>query len=484
MIETGPAEGGRAAVARRELARGRRAPEGAARDRRRPRGEGRHAARRHHPLRRRREGARPRRTSTASSGPRASPGVEVALTVLQGADVRDVKRALHRPPRVHAHASRRSEGALSIARVTATAARLRRLLYAAAFLRALAIGLMAVLIGLLLRAAGLLARRRSASCSPRRSGARRSPRSLTMLVGQRLPERALLVALTGLPVAGRRAAPRDRRVRSRARRGRSSACSTCTAATAARSRSSSRRCSPRPRRTRTARASSPGTTCCSTAATRPAGCSRGCPRCSSAPRAWRRSTAMRVTLALFCALYVASAILYARLPARVADAAPVGAAPALAGEPADRREDLRALLRRRVRRRLHRLGALRLLLRRALRRVRGDRGDPLQRRARCSRPFSHLAAAWLAKRIGLVNTMVYTHVPSSLLLFTIVAADSFAWAAFFFLLREALNEMDVPTRQSYVMAVVKPAGAPRRGRHHEPRALGRAGRSRRCSRAR
>ena len=70
---------------------------------------------------------------------------------------------------------------------------------------------------------------------------------------------------------------------------------------------------------------------------------------------------------------------------------------------------------------------------------------------------SHIAAAWLAKRIGLINTMVYTHIPSSALLFTIVASDEFAWAAFFFLLREALNEMDVPTRQSYVMAVVKPA---------------------------
>jgi hypothetical protein len=70
--------------------------------------------------------------------------------------------------------------------------------------------------------------------------------------------------------------------------------------------------------------------------------------------------------------------------------------------------------------------------------------------------FSHLGAAWLARRIGLVNTMVYTHAPSSLLLFTIVASDSFGVAAFLFLLREALNEMDVPTRQSYVMAVVNP----------------------------
>jgi MFS family permease len=70
--------------------------------------------------------------------------------------------------------------------------------------------------------------------------------------------------------------------------------------------------------------------------------------------------------------------------------------------------------------------------------------------------FSHLVAAWLAKRIGLVNTMIYTHVPSCLLLFTIVAADNFILAAFLFLLREGLNEMDVPTRQSYVMAVVRP----------------------------
>lgn len=70
--------------------------------------------------------------------------------------------------------------------------------------------------------------------------------------------------------------------------------------------------------------------------------------------------------------------------------------------------------------------------------------------------FSHLGAAWLSKRIGLVNTMVFTHAPTSFLLFTIVATDSFGWAAFFFLLREALNEMDVPTRQSYVMAVVQP----------------------------
>ncbi len=70
--------------------------------------------------------------------------------------------------------------------------------------------------------------------------------------------------------------------------------------------------------------------------------------------------------------------------------------------------------------------------------------------------ISHLAAAWLARRIGLVNTMVFTHVPSSVLLVTVTFAPNFAVAAALFLLREGLVEMDVPTRNSYVMAVVRP----------------------------
>lgn len=76
--------------------------------------------------------------------------------------------------------------------------------------------------------------------------------------------------------------------------------------------------------------------------------------------------------------------------------------------------------------------------------------------ARTLNAFSHLGAAWLAKRIGLVNTMVFTHIPSSLLLVTVAFAPSFWIAAILFLLREGLVEMDVPTRQSYVMAVVRP----------------------------
>jgi len=68
---------------------------------------------------------------------------------------------------------------------------------------------------------------------------------------------------------------------------------------------------------------------------------------------------------------------------------------------------------------------------------------------------SHVGAAWLARRIGLVNTMVFTHLPSSLFLMAVPFAPSFKWAVLLFLCREALVEMDVPTRQSYVAALVK-----------------------------
>ena len=76
--------------------------------------------------------------------------------------------------------------------------------------------------------------------------------------------------------------------------------------------------------------------------------------------------------------------------------------------------------------------------------------------ARILNAASHLMAAWMANRIGLVNTMVLTHLPSSLLLMIAPAAPTAAIAGALFLAREALVEMDVPTRQSYVMAVVQP----------------------------
>jgi MFS family permease len=76
--------------------------------------------------------------------------------------------------------------------------------------------------------------------------------------------------------------------------------------------------------------------------------------------------------------------------------------------------------------------------------------------ARIANAASHFGAAWLASRIGLIKTMVLTHIPSSLLLMSVAFAPNFPIAAALFLLREGLVEMDVPTRQSYVMAMVRP----------------------------
>jgi len=73
---------------------------------------------------------------------------------------------------------------------------------------------------------------------------------------------------------------------------------------------------------------------------------------------------------------------------------------------------------------------------------------------RIANGLSHLGAAWLAKRIGLINTMVFTHLPSSLLLMAVPFMPNLAMAALFFLLREILVEMDAPTRQSYIHAIV------------------------------
>ncbi len=73
---------------------------------------------------------------------------------------------------------------------------------------------------------------------------------------------------------------------------------------------------------------------------------------------------------------------------------------------------------------------------------------------RIANACSYFAAAWLAKRIGLLNTMVFTHIPSSLLLVLVAFAPKFPVAAVLFILREVLVEMDVPTCASYVVSVV------------------------------
>lgn len=70
--------------------------------------------------------------------------------------------------------------------------------------------------------------------------------------------------------------------------------------------------------------------------------------------------------------------------------------------------------------------------------------------------FSFPVAAWRSARIGLVNTMVFTHIPSSLCLILAAVAPSLEVALGLLLLRSALSQMDVPTRSSYVMAVVTP----------------------------
>jgi len=70
--------------------------------------------------------------------------------------------------------------------------------------------------------------------------------------------------------------------------------------------------------------------------------------------------------------------------------------------------------------------------------------------------LSLLAAGWLAERIGLLNTMVFTHLPSNVLLLFVPLAPSAPLAVALFLLRMSVSQMDVPTRQSYTMAVVDP----------------------------
>jgi MFS family permease len=74
--------------------------------------------------------------------------------------------------------------------------------------------------------------------------------------------------------------------------------------------------------------------------------------------------------------------------------------------------------------------------------------------------FSFPVAAWLSRRIGLVNTMVFTHIPSSVCLMLAAVAPSLELALAFLLMRAALSQMDVPTRSSYVMAVVTPPERP------------------------
>jgi len=74
--------------------------------------------------------------------------------------------------------------------------------------------------------------------------------------------------------------------------------------------------------------------------------------------------------------------------------------------------------------------------------------------------FSYPLAARIAKRIGLINTMVFTHIPSSLCLILAAFSSNLTAVLGLLLVRSALSQMDVPTRSSYVMAVVTPPERP------------------------
>jgi predicted MFS family arabinose efflux permease len=70
--------------------------------------------------------------------------------------------------------------------------------------------------------------------------------------------------------------------------------------------------------------------------------------------------------------------------------------------------------------------------------------------------ISALLAAHVAARIGLINTMVFTHIPSNVLLMLVPLMPNLPLAIAVLLVRFSISQMDVPTRQSYTMAVVDP----------------------------
>lgn len=333
------------------------------------------------------------------------------------------------------------------------AARLRRILYIAAFLRALAVGLMAVLIGLYTARLGLSAAQIGTVLSAALWGAALAA-FLTMVAGPRLPQRGLLVALSALPALGGVALlatdafvpiaaaafvgmfnvhGRDRGAIPILEQ----ALLPTTTADAGRTRVFA------------------WYNVLLDAGYAAGGLLAALPTLFEASLGLPTLEAMRLTLALFCALYGTAALLYARLPASVEGATAVGLTQlSPASRPIVRKISALFFLD------AFGGGFIGTALFAYFFAERFGAGAAaiagLFAAGRVLSALSHLAAACLAKRIGLVNTMVYTHVPSSLLLFTIVGSDTFALAAILFLAREALNEMDVPTRQSYVMAVVRP----------------------------
>jgi len=330
---------------------------------------------------------------------------------------------------------------------------LRRTLYVAAFLRALAIGLMAVLLGLYTARLGFTAGQVGAILSAALWGAALAA-LFTLLLGHRFAQRSLLVALCGLPAMGAAVLLAS-----------DSFTVVATAAFVGMFNVHGRDRGAIPileQALLPLTADEAGRTgvfawynVLLDMGYAAGGLLAALPTLLESVLAIEPLEAMRASLTLFCVLYAASAIFYARLPAVIPRAESVGLASLTpASRPIVRKISLLFLIDAFgggfIGTALfayffaERFGASAAAI------------AVLFAAGRVLSAFSHLAAAWLARRIGLVNTMVFTHIPSSLLLFTIVLADSFPVAAVFFLVREALNEMDVPTRQSYVMAVVRP----------------------------
>jgi len=333
------------------------------------------------------------------------------------------------------------------------ALRVRRLLYAAAFLRALAIGLMAVLIGLYAARLGLNAAQIGVVLSAALWGAALAA-LVTLVLGRHVSQRSLLVSMSSLPVLGAIAMLST------------DAFPIIVAAAFVGMFNVHGR--DRGAIPIVEQAMFPATTgdgnrtrvfawynVLLDAGYAVGGLMAALPTLLESSLGLATVEAMRLVLGLFCVLYAAAAVLYSRMPARLPGAAPVGLRQ-LSAESKPRVAKISMLFF------LDSFGggfigsALFAYYFAERFSVPVAQVAVLFAAGRVLSAFSHLGAAWLARRIGLVNTMVYTHVPSCLLLFTIVAADTFWLAAAFFLLREALNEMDVPTRQSYVMAVVKP----------------------------
>src|SRR5207245_2571082 len=71
--------------------------------------------------------------------------------------------------------------------------------------------------------------------------------------------------------------------------------------------------------------------------------------------------------------------------------------------------------------------------------------------------LSYEVSARLANRIGLINTMVFTHLPSNILLLLVPFSPTLSWAIALLLARFVLSQMDVPARQAYVVSIVPPA---------------------------